>query len=197
MRKATKKPAADELRSEYKRSDFGALVRGKYVQRLQTCSNVVVLDPTLPTCFRTRPRSTLRCDPWRRLPSVPAPDGVDRIERGAPRPSLEGPLQMESAEAGVGGEGREVEGLGGMLFDEAAEILDGGGGVLQGFAAQARAQTGVFGLGGRLVEADVAAQRAARRAGGAAVDSGRDHADEEAAIEGRVALFAGFPALFF
>ena len=39
------KPAADELRSEYKRSDFGALVRGKHVARLAANSNVVLLDP--------------------------------------------------------------------------------------------------------------------------------------------------------
>jgi hypothetical protein len=35
---------------------------------------------------------------------------------------------MESAEAGVSGEGCEVEGLGGMLFNVAAKILDGRGG---------------------------------------------------------------------
>ncbi len=50
MRK-TKNPAADELRSEYKRSDFGTLVRGKYVERLQTSSNVVVLDPEVADLF--------------------------------------------------------------------------------------------------------------------------------------------------
>jgi hypothetical protein len=50
MRKA-KKVAADELRSEYKRSDFGALVRGKYVDRLQKSSNVVVLDPEVADLF--------------------------------------------------------------------------------------------------------------------------------------------------
>ena len=50
MRKA-KKPAADELRSEYKRSDFGPLVRGKYIQRLQTSSNVVVLAPEVADMF--------------------------------------------------------------------------------------------------------------------------------------------------
>ena len=50
MRKA-KKSAADELRSEYKHSDFGALVRGKYVQRLQTSSNVVGLDPDVADLF--------------------------------------------------------------------------------------------------------------------------------------------------
>jgi len=50
MRKA-KKRASDELRSEYKRSDFGALVRGKYIDRLQTSSNVVVLDPEVADLF--------------------------------------------------------------------------------------------------------------------------------------------------
>ena len=50
MKKA-KKPAAGELRSEYKRSEFGALVRGKYVERLHTSSNVVVLDPEVADFF--------------------------------------------------------------------------------------------------------------------------------------------------
>jgi hypothetical protein len=40
-----KKRSADDLRSEYKRSDFGPLVRGKYVERLRASSNVVILDP--------------------------------------------------------------------------------------------------------------------------------------------------------
>jgi len=31
----TKKRVVDELRPEYKRSDFGILVRGKYLERLQ------------------------------------------------------------------------------------------------------------------------------------------------------------------
>ena len=50
MRKA-KKLSADELRSEYKRSDFGALVRGKYIERLKTSSNVVVIDPEVTNLF--------------------------------------------------------------------------------------------------------------------------------------------------
>jgi len=50
MKKA-KKRAADELRSEYKRSDFGALVRGKYIERLQRNSNAVVLDPEVADLF--------------------------------------------------------------------------------------------------------------------------------------------------
>jgi hypothetical protein len=50
MRKA-KNPAPVELRPEYKRSDFKALVRGKYVERLQTSSNVVVLEPEIAALF--------------------------------------------------------------------------------------------------------------------------------------------------
>jgi hypothetical protein len=50
MRKA-KAVTGDELRSEYKRSDFGALVRGKYVDRLQTSSNVVVIAPEVLDLF--------------------------------------------------------------------------------------------------------------------------------------------------
>jgi hypothetical protein len=50
MRKA-KNLDADELRSEYKRSDFGALVRGKHVARLQASSNVVVIDPEIADLF--------------------------------------------------------------------------------------------------------------------------------------------------
>jgi hypothetical protein len=50
MRKV-KTRAADELRSEYKRSDFGTLVRGEYIERLQTSSNVVVIDPEVADLF--------------------------------------------------------------------------------------------------------------------------------------------------
>src|ERR1700691_1822695 len=50
MRKA-KTVAVDELRSEYRRSDFGALVRGKYAERLQTSSNVVVIAPEVADLF--------------------------------------------------------------------------------------------------------------------------------------------------
>lgn len=54
MKKA-RRLAADDLRSEYKRSDFGVLVRGKYIERLQKSSNVVVLDPRVSDLF---PNST-------------------------------------------------------------------------------------------------------------------------------------------
>jgi len=41
----------DELRAEYKREDFAAMVRGKYVDRLLESSNVVVLDPEVARVF--------------------------------------------------------------------------------------------------------------------------------------------------
>lgn len=50
MKKA-KELAANELRPEYKRSDFGVLVRGKYSKYLKTSSNVVVLDPEVADMF--------------------------------------------------------------------------------------------------------------------------------------------------
>lgn len=42
MKKAKSK--SDDLRTEYKRSDFGAMERGKYFKRVMAKSNVVVLD---------------------------------------------------------------------------------------------------------------------------------------------------------
>ena len=50
MKKARRKPT-DNLRREYKRSDFGNLVRGKYAQRLAETSNVVVLEPEVAKAF--------------------------------------------------------------------------------------------------------------------------------------------------
>jgi hypothetical protein len=43
--KKVSKPGGNGLRSEYRRSDFGVLVRGKYVERLRKSSKVVALDP--------------------------------------------------------------------------------------------------------------------------------------------------------
>jgi hypothetical protein len=48
----TKKPATEELCPEYAISDFPALVRGKYVERLRKSSNVVVLEPEVADVFR-------------------------------------------------------------------------------------------------------------------------------------------------
>lgn len=42
----------DELRAEYKRSDFPeGLVRGKYAERLRKSSNIVVLRPEVAEVF--------------------------------------------------------------------------------------------------------------------------------------------------
>jgi hypothetical protein len=49
--KKSKKVATNELRPEYRRSDFGPLVRGKYVEQLRERSNVVVLDPEIADLF--------------------------------------------------------------------------------------------------------------------------------------------------
>jgi hypothetical protein len=51
MKKAKKKEK-DQLRAEYKRSDFsGSLVRGKYFKRLRESSNIVVLRPEVAQAF--------------------------------------------------------------------------------------------------------------------------------------------------
>lgn len=50
MKKVNRKPT-DELRPEYKRSDFGTLVRGKYARRAAEATNVVVLDPQVARAF--------------------------------------------------------------------------------------------------------------------------------------------------
>ena len=51
MKKA-KEANKDELRKEYKRSDFTQpMVRGKYVKRLKEFSNVVVLRPAVAKVF--------------------------------------------------------------------------------------------------------------------------------------------------
>ncbi|HEY1337341.1 MAG TPA: hypothetical protein VGF59_07510 [Bryobacteraceae bacterium] len=46
-----KKATADELRQKYKRSDLSVLAREKYINRLRTRSNVVVLDPEIADLF--------------------------------------------------------------------------------------------------------------------------------------------------
>ena len=51
MKKA-RKTKKNELRAEYKRSDFtGPLVRGKYAKRLRESSNIVVLKPEVAEAF--------------------------------------------------------------------------------------------------------------------------------------------------
>ena len=41
----------DDLRAEYRREDFGPMVRGKYAARLKEASNIVVLDPEIAEAF--------------------------------------------------------------------------------------------------------------------------------------------------
>ena len=50
--KKSKVTETDELRAEYKRSDFPeGLVRGKYAERLRESSNIVVLKPEVAEVF--------------------------------------------------------------------------------------------------------------------------------------------------
>ena len=42
---------ADELRSEYKRSDFGKLEHGRYYERVKASSNVVILGADVAKMF--------------------------------------------------------------------------------------------------------------------------------------------------
>ncbi len=50
MKKASRK-SSDELRPEYRRSDFTSLVRGKYAARVSQATNVVVLEPQVADAF--------------------------------------------------------------------------------------------------------------------------------------------------
>ena len=50
MKKA-KSELNDWGRPEYKRSDFGELVRGKYAKRIRESTNIVVLDPEVAKAF--------------------------------------------------------------------------------------------------------------------------------------------------
>jgi len=50
--KKVRKTDREELRREYKLSDFpGGFVRGKYVERLRKASNIVVLIPEVAEAF--------------------------------------------------------------------------------------------------------------------------------------------------
>ncbi len=45
------KSGSDELRAEYKRSDFGKIARGKYFKHVMASSNIVVLDADVAAVF--------------------------------------------------------------------------------------------------------------------------------------------------
>lgn len=49
--KNVEQPAVEELRPEYRRSDFDTLIRGKCVERLRERSNIVVIDPRVAEFF--------------------------------------------------------------------------------------------------------------------------------------------------
>ncbi|MFH1103034.1 MAG: hypothetical protein V1714_04620 [Pseudomonadota bacterium] len=50
--KKVKQTEQDELRTEYKRSDFPeGLVRGKYAKRVRESSNIVILKPEVAKAF--------------------------------------------------------------------------------------------------------------------------------------------------
>jgi hypothetical protein len=49
--KKVKPEITGELRAEYKRSDFGEIVRGKYANRIKEETNVVLLDPDIAQVF--------------------------------------------------------------------------------------------------------------------------------------------------
>ena len=54
MKKAKQKEK-DDLRVEYKRSDFsGSLARGKYAKRIREASNIVVLKPEVARLSQTK-----------------------------------------------------------------------------------------------------------------------------------------------
>jgi hypothetical protein len=74
MKKKTKK-LADDLRPEYKRSDFDKLVRGKYVDRLRKSSNVIVLDPEVA---RVSPNGASVNDALRALAQIAKRTGSGR-----------------------------------------------------------------------------------------------------------------------
>ena len=50
MKKA-KSHKSDGLRREYKRSDFSAMVRGKYAKSIAATTNVVLLEPEIAKAF--------------------------------------------------------------------------------------------------------------------------------------------------
>ncbi|MGD0958180.1 MAG: hypothetical protein ABSB19_00085 [Methylomonas sp.] len=49
--KKVKSEMTDELRPDYKRSDFGEIQRGKYANRIKAETNVVLLDPDIAEAF--------------------------------------------------------------------------------------------------------------------------------------------------
>ncbi len=76
------KSTSDELRAEYKRSDFKKLERGKYYERIRASSNVVVLDPEVAAVF---PNSAAVNKALRSL--VEVAQSVSGLTSGSSRPA--------------------------------------------------------------------------------------------------------------
>jgi hypothetical protein len=87
MKKVRRKPSG-ELRPEYKRSDFGLLVRGKYARRVAEATNVVVLDPQVAKAF-PNDRAVNR-----------ALRGLLRDRRSSPRPTARSTRPRRERHAG-------------------------------------------------------------------------------------------------
>jgi hypothetical protein len=79
MKKA--KSTCDELRAEYKPSDFKKLERGKYYERIRASSNFVVLDPEVAAVF---PNSTAVNKALHSL--VEVVESVSNLTSGSPSP---------------------------------------------------------------------------------------------------------------
>ena len=77
MKKA-KPQRSDELRREYRRSDFGPMVRGKYAKRIAATTNVVVLEPEIAKAF---PNDKIVNDTLRSLMRLAATTRTTRIKK--------------------------------------------------------------------------------------------------------------------
>jgi len=86
--KKTSRKGTDQLRPEYKRSDLGRLVRGKYAQRVAEATNVVVLDPRLAKAF-PNDRAVNK-----------ALRGLLRKRKSSPRPTKRSPRARRERRAG-------------------------------------------------------------------------------------------------
>jgi hypothetical protein len=85
MKKA--KPAQDELRSDYRREDFGVMTRGKYADRCRKASNVVVIAPEVQKAF---PNAQAVNDALRGLLELAQATGLSSRTSRAPRKVVSG-----------------------------------------------------------------------------------------------------------
>ena len=77
----------DDLRSEYKRSDFGEMVKGKYAQRLRMGSNIVLLEPEIASAFPTDQAVNEALRMVMKMAELPIrPPSSEILATSAPRP---------------------------------------------------------------------------------------------------------------